>query len=386
MIVTVIIDAAVRGVVLAVVVWIVLRSLRISSPRLEAMLWKLVLIAAFAMPLLMMSMRAFLPTATESATAFRMELVGAGGGSIHSTVLLASYWIVAAVLLSRQLLGLARGYAVVRRAVPHDDPAVLGLDVRVSDEISAPATFAGTVVLPRVAVGWDADRLDAVLAHERTHVRNHDFQVQLLAKLYRAAFWFSPLAWWLPRHLALTAEHVCDDVAVEATDRAAYAALLLDLARTPQRFRGGLAMARGMISERIERILTATGPATDLHPLRHVLAITALTPMLIGAAGASVVQFDLRVPPKSNRLAPLSAPDYPPAARRLSEHGTVILDLYVLPNGAVADVKVQRSSGFAALDASAAAAARHWRLDPGTLNGDPTASWGSVAVTFKLTD
>src|SRR5688500_6320765 len=49
--------------------------------------------------------------------------------------------------------------------------------------------------------------------------------------------------------------------------------------------------------------------------------------------------------PKVDPKRPPTKPDYPASSRRAGEAGTVVLDLYILPNGRVGDAKVQKSSG-----------------------------------------
>lgn len=88
--------------------------------------------------------------------------------------------------------------------------------------------------------------------------------------------------------------------------------------------------------------------------------------------------------PKSNAAYPLSQPVYPPGSRRLLETGTVVLKLHVLDNGLVADSVVDKSSGFVDLDTAARFESFRWRLDPGTIDGEPRPMWGKFAVTFKL--
>ena len=83
----------------------------------------------------------------------------------------------------------------------------------------------------------------------------------------------------------------------------------------------------------------------------------------------------------------LTPPMYPPASIRRNEQGTVRLLLYVLPNGRVSQVKIDRSSGFPLLDKAAATAAmRDWTFKPATQGGTPIAAWGTYAVTFTLRD
>jgi periplasmic protein TonB len=90
-------------------------------------------------------------------------------------------------------------------------------------------------------------------------------------------------------------------------------------------------------------------------------------------------------PPASNPLQPLTSPLYPPISQRLNEEGRVILEVYVLDNGRVADATVLKSSGYARLDQAALEEVkRGWRLLPGTEDGKPTAMWVRLAVRFRL--
>ena len=51
---------------------------------------------------------------------------------------------------------------------------------------------------------------------KRSHVRQRDFYLQLLAGLYAALFWFSPLGWWLKRKLSDLGEAISDRAGLEA--------------------------------------------------------------------------------------------------------------------------------------------------------------------------
>lgn len=94
-----------------------------------------------------------------------------------------------------------------------------------------------------------------------------------------------------------------------------------------------------------------------------------------------------RTPPRSDPKHPLSQPEYPPTARRLGQEGTVVLLIFVQPDGKVGDVKVHKSSGFDKLDEAAVREAkRSWRFIPAKEGGNPVAEWGQFAVTFRLTD
>jgi uncharacterized protein (TIGR03435 family) len=137
-----------------------------------------------------------------------------------------------------------------------------------SNRIVAPVTVGWLrpkILLPEGWVEWDRDKLTAVLAHERMHVRRGDWAVAALAAVNRCLFWFNPLTWWVERRLAVLAEQACDDAAVLATGaRQVYAQALLDMAAAVRTARGRLssqAMAMAKASEvrqRVERILDET--------------------------------------------------------------------------------------------------------------------------------
>jgi beta-lactamase regulating signal transducer with metallopeptidase domain len=62
--------------------------------------------------------------------------------------------------------------------------------VRSSSDVSTPFTLGFGIVLPSSFNEWDSTKLHIVLAHERSHILQGDFYLQLLAKLHAAIFWF----------------------------------------------------------------------------------------------------------------------------------------------------------------------------------------------------
>jgi uncharacterized protein (TIGR03435 family) len=137
--------------------------------------------------------------------------------------------------------------------------------VRESDSVAAPVTLGivrPEIVLPTDWRKWDATKLDAVLAHERSHILRRDPAVQLLSAIHRALLWHSPLSWFLHRRMLRTAEEASDDAAVFVThDRALYAEVLLDFMQRGVRRASwiGVPMARyGNVEARIHRILDGT--------------------------------------------------------------------------------------------------------------------------------
>ena len=92
-------------------------------------------------------------------------------------------------------------------------------------------------------------------------------------------------------------------------------------------------------------------------------------------------QARLDAPPKPKRNI---RPDYPKGARQRGEQGDVILEIRVNAGGAVDDVKVAESSGFAELDEAAVKAAKAAKFSPARSGHDPVASTARLRLSFKL--
>ncbi len=179
-------------------------------------------------------------------------------------VSLALYGAGVLFLLAR----LIPGWQVVRHITRGSVPApflISGAIVCESELVSTPLTvglLSPRIVLPASWTGWTDTKLQAVLAHEATHVRNRDSLVNLAAYLNRCVFWFHPLAWWLEKKLASTAEHASDEAGARAIgDVKEYARVLIEVAAAicpGQRryaFVGAGMKGDGGLEERIDRIL-----------------------------------------------------------------------------------------------------------------------------------
>lgn len=67
------------------------------------------------------------------------------------------------------------------------------------------------LLLPAEARNWPADRRWVVL-HELAHVKRHDCQAKLIARLAWAVYWFNPLCWMAFKRVQREAETACDDL------------------------------------------------------------------------------------------------------------------------------------------------------------------------------
>lgn len=77
-------------------------------------------------------------------------------------------------------------------------------------------------------------------------------------------------------------------------------------------------------------------------------------------------------------------PDYPPAAFRAREEGTVVVRVDVDAGGNPTGASVETSSRSRDLDRAAVEAVKKWRFEPAIKDGKPVASAANVPVEFKL--
>ena len=84
------------------------------------------------------------------------------------------------------------------------------------------------------------------------------------------------------------------------------------------------------------------------------------------------------------QAASCEKPEYPAAARRANETGTVRLQMLIDESGKVVDSKIERSSGSRRLDEAARGALELCRFKPATVNGKPTRAWARLEYVWTL--
>jgi len=187
--------------------------------------------------------------------------------------------IVAGWLLGRRLVARAIRVACDNRAPVFESSAIA---VPMTAGIVSPC-----VLVPVTWREWPAYKLQAVLTHENAHIARRDSLVALLAHANRTIFWFHPLAWWLERTLAVTAEHACDETAArQVGEPRRYAEVLLDMAEAVR-----LRSARvswqtigvdgsGLLGTRIDRLLNGDA-MTRMSAVRRTAVAVGCAAVLV---------------------------------------------------------------------------------------------------------
>ncbi|WP_158590365.1 energy transducer TonB [Noviherbaspirillum cavernae] len=119
-----------------------------------------------------------------------------------------------------------------------------------------------------------------------------------------------------------------------------------------------------------------SAPAIDNAPS------TSTTAPASPAAAAAPVRTEPSI--SASYAAGNRKPQYPLMSRRFQEEGTVILRVFVKPDGTAGAVDIKTSSGHPLLDESARSAVQGWRFNPATSDGKPIAEWYQVPVPFTL--
>jgi protein TonB len=71
-------------------------------------------------------------------------------------------------------------------------------------------------------------------------------------------------------------------------------------------------------------------------------------------------------------------PAYPTQSRRLGESGSVLMSVYVLPNGTASKVEIAKSSGYPRLDQAALDAVKRWTFVPAKRGSEAIATIGAT--------
>ena len=225
----------------AAVAWYCLRA---SSAGMRALLWRCTLVgllAIYAGRFVRWQWMAWVlpePLASPLVSLGAIDLdtppglAGVGAPASLSAVLPALilvYWLGVAFILLRTLVARGQLALVRRRARTLSGPrwqarlrdagnavgvSIDRLQLAVSREVAIPVTWGvwrPAILLPEDALRWPADRLQAVLRHELSHVLVRDSAMRLAARVACALFWFHPGAWWAARRFEADAEEASDN-------------------------------------------------------------------------------------------------------------------------------------------------------------------------------
>lgn len=141
------------------------------------------------------------------------------------------------------------------------------------------------IILPAAADTWSEERRRLVLVHELAHIRRHDSLVELVARTATALHWFNPAVWLAMRQLRVERERACDNAVLRTgAPPSEYATQLMAAAAELGAFRTPLwqTAASSEGSSLKDRLLCILDPGISRSPApRSSPLITAALTLLL---------------------------------------------------------------------------------------------------------
>ncbi|HEY9047725.1 MAG TPA: M56 family metallopeptidase [Ohtaekwangia sp.] len=195
----------------------------------------------------------------------------------HNLFWLVVAWLIGAILFMTRVIG---GGIYVSR-LRKDASLIDGYWHNKVQEIAAQLTIERTILLaesvrvqapivlgyikPLIIIptgmltGLTTAQLETIFIHELTHIRRHDYLVNLLQLIVEAIFFYNPFVWKLSAIIRDEREHCCDDAVVKTSGNAAtYATALVQLEEVRLGQAGialSLAENKNQLLNRIKRLM-----------------------------------------------------------------------------------------------------------------------------------
>lgn len=193
------------------------------------------------------------------------------------SMMLPAIWICgSAAVLIFWFVRWRRVAVMLRASSPQLEPGAFGI-------------FRPVLYLPPgIADQLDEAQLQAIVAHERCHIRCRDNLTAALHMLVEAVFWFHPLVWWIGARLVDERERACDEEVVRlGSDPDVYAESILKVCQLY--LASPLVCASGIsgsdLAARIESIMKPS-PLRKLSVAKKI-ALGAVGIVVLGAPVAS---------------------------------------------------------------------------------------------------
>ena len=185
-----------------------------------------------------------------------------------------SFWSTQLALLS-QRIGLNKWSTLVE-SVHIDKPIVLGY-------------LKPMIIMPvGVLSGLPYDQVEAILLHELSHIKRHDYLINLIQSIIEIVLFFNPFVWIISKMIREEREHCCDDAVLQSgSSRISYAKALAQLEVNRLQPAANLALGlnknRYHVLKRIKRIME-TSVKNNEGKTRPLAIITIVVTALICAS------------------------------------------------------------------------------------------------------
>ena len=234
---------------------------------------------------------------------------------------IAAVWLLGALFLFARWL---RRWWIVRQTMELAERLPVRAPIPV---VSAPTSiepgvfgiFRPRLLLPAgIATHLSEAELDAILAHELSHVRRRDNLTAALHMVVEALFWFHPLVWWIGAKLVEERERACDEAVLnEGKKPEIYAQGILNVCKfyveSPLKCSPGVSGAD--LRKRIEQIMTGRVSNRLMLPGKLILAYAGVAVLAIPLAIGILRAQTLPPPPQYKFEVASIRPGNPDAAQ-----------------------------------------------------------------------
>jgi bla regulator protein blaR1 len=186
-------------------------------------------------------------------------------------------------------------------------------------------------------------QIDAVIAHELSHVRHRDNLIAAVQMFVETVFWFHPLVWWIGKRMLEERERACDEeVLFLGSQPRVYAEGILNVCKlyTESSLACVSRVTGSNLKKRIETIMHNGVPVRLNFARRSALAVAGIAalaaPIVVGMMNAPAVQAQSTAAtrPRFEVASIKPAPQEGPDVKRPG------LDVRMLPGGRLSAEKV----------------------------------------------
>jgi TonB family protein len=311
------------------------RVLRLRSPDVHYMFWRVLLAACLLLPVLAPRVPheiVFVP-APAGASAPIPEGVAAPAPATAARAMPIDWWKAATIAMASgavlRLTWIALGILRLRRmrtrareaAAGFDELAqAIGVNVPIlwSPDVAHPVTFGvlrPVVLLPVAIKSVDAAAQRAVVAHELHHVKRRDWLWVVAEEIVRSLLWFHPAVWWLISRVQLARETVVDELSILTTNaRRVYLDTLLAFADDTGLSSSPAFSARRHLFHRVILLSREGG----MSSIRTAVSSCVLAVALAAGSWSAVQAFPLHASAQQSPPPPPRDPLSPAAYHRLA--------------------------------------------------------------------
>lgn len=148
------------------------------------------------------------------------------------------------------------------------------VQVAESAKITVPMVIGHVKPLILMPIGivtlMEIDEIEAILIHEMSHIRRHDYLVNIGLTVVEIVYYYHPAMWWISANIKSERENCCDDAAIQhGTDPVIYAKALVRLEEFRKSAVPSLAIPfisnKHQLLNRIKRILNMEQTKNDIR-------------------------------------------------------------------------------------------------------------------------